>query len=380
MHPMMATVTPGRCPVASWIFAVVSCRSKRVLPQLGHDTNSVFVLRIRHPCRREKEVVRTKSSGKALPSGSMRTPSPSPSARRAPTCVPSWRASSLLSSMSVAKWCMTGTFESIFLRTSNTRRLAWRGEMSMDGLRRTIVGSMAVICSSISSGSSPLTVTARRIAPPGNFPPDSTAFVTSMRATAFGSGLFSSSSAGTMIPMDTSSSLLIPIREGRSSGAGTFLSSIESVVATSLNGIPTAVLHPRLLYRYWAFSGENISRVTAEMTLPSRCRNPRTSMGSSSFCAGRSATLRPNCRTSRVSTYLGTASCFAAATGLVAITLPSAISESLLHGSYSNSGSSVSETRTVSPSPSASSVPMPMADFIRPSSPSPASVTPRCRG
>ena len=34
----------------------------------------------------------------------------------------------------------------------------------------------------------------------------------------------------------------------------------------------------------------------------------------------------------------------------------------------------------VSPIPSARSVPIPTADFIRPSSPSPASVTPRCKG
>ena len=43
-------------------------------------------------------------------------------------------------------------------------------------------------------------------------------------------------------------------------------------------------------------------------------------------------------------------------------------------------GSSVSETRTVSPKPSARSEPMPMADLMRASSPSPASVTPRCSG
>ena len=42
--------------------------------------------------------------------------------------------------------------------------------------------------------------------------------------------------------------------------------------------------------------------------------------------------------------------------------------------------SSVSETRMVSPRPSHSSEPMPMADLMRPSSPSPASVTPRWMG
>ena len=46
----------------------------------------------------------------------------------------------------------------------------------------------------------------------------------------------------------------------------------------------------------------------------------------------------------------------------------------------SSTGSSVSETRIVSPIPSSSRAPMPMADLIRPSSPSPASVTPRWNG
>ena len=46
----------------------------------------------------------------------------------------------------------------------------------------------------------------------------------------------------------------------------------------------------------------------------------------------------------------------------------------------SASGSSVSETRIVSPRPSSSSEPMPTALLIRPSSPLPASVTPRWSG
>ena len=43
----------------------------------------------------------------------------------------------------------------------------------------------------------------------------------------------------------------------------------------------------------------------------------------------------------------------------------------------SNSGSSVNDTRIVSPIPSVSKVPIPNADFILPSNPSPASVTPK---
>lgn len=42
--------------------------------------------------------------------------------------------------------------------------------------------------------------------------------------------------------------------------------------------------------------------------------------------------------------------------------------------------SSVSETLMVSPMPSERRDPMPMADLMRPSSPSPASVTPRWMG
>jgi hypothetical protein len=39
MQPMMAIATPGRWPVRSEICAVTSCRSKRVRPHEGHDTN-----------------------------------------------------------------------------------------------------------------------------------------------------------------------------------------------------------------------------------------------------------------------------------------------------------------------------------------------------
>ena len=46
----------------------------------------------------------------------------------------------------------------------------------------------------------------------------------------------------------------------------------------------------------------------------------------------------------------------------------------------SHSGSSLRDTRMVSPIPSASKAPIPTALFIRPSSPSPASVTPRWSG
>ena len=52
MQPMMAMETPGRCPVRTRICSVTSCRSNSVRPQLGHDTYSVLVLRMREPCAR----------------------------------------------------------------------------------------------------------------------------------------------------------------------------------------------------------------------------------------------------------------------------------------------------------------------------------------
>jgi hypothetical protein len=57
MHPITATVTPGRCPVASWILRLVLCRSKSVRPHEGQLTNSVFVFLMRQPCRSEKLAV-----------------------------------------------------------------------------------------------------------------------------------------------------------------------------------------------------------------------------------------------------------------------------------------------------------------------------------
>mmetsp|Transcript_33568 Transcript_33568/g.73984 ORF Transcript_33568/g.73984 Transcript_33568/m.73984 type:complete len:251 (-) Transcript_33568:1448-2200(-) len=94
MHPMMATATPGRCPVFCFICSVTSCRSKRVLPQLGQDTKSVFVDRIRAPCSNPKEVLRVVSRPK--PGSESITPSPRPSTNRAPTSEPMRRIASSL--------------------------------------------------------------------------------------------------------------------------------------------------------------------------------------------------------------------------------------------------------------------------------------------
>ena len=56
------------------------------------------------------------------------------------------------------------------------------------------------------------------------------------------------------------------------------------------------------------------------------------------------------------------------------------ISTSLRATGISHSGSSESDTRMVSPMPSVSRAPIPTALLMRPSSPSPASVTPKCSG
>ena len=60
MQPMIAIATPGRWPVRSEICAVTSCRSKSVRPHEGHETNSVLVERMREPCSRPKDVVRSR--------------------------------------------------------------------------------------------------------------------------------------------------------------------------------------------------------------------------------------------------------------------------------------------------------------------------------
>ena len=60
--------------------------------------------------------------------------------------------------------------------------------------------------------------------------------------------------------------------------------------------------------------------------------------------------------------------------------MPSKLARSFSATGTSSSGGSVRETLIVSPIPSASSEPIPTADFILPSSASPASVTPKCIG
>merc|ERR1719247_3306718 len=75
MQPMIAMVTPGKCPVLSEICAVTSWRSNNVLPQEGHDTNSVLTLRMREPCNSPNDAVRRNSTSKGA---STKKPSTSP--------------------------------------------------------------------------------------------------------------------------------------------------------------------------------------------------------------------------------------------------------------------------------------------------------------
>mmetsp|Transcript_4178 Transcript_4178/g.10643 ORF Transcript_4178/g.10643 Transcript_4178/m.10643 type:complete len:276 (-) Transcript_4178:1111-1938(-) len=275
---------------------------------------------------------------------------------------------------------MAGTVMSLALKFSKMRREACNWDSSGSIAMNTMTGSRSFTLAMVSSSSVPSISTARRMAPSGSFPPDSAASVRLTNATAFSNGFLSSSSFGTMTPVPTSIILLNAVLALASSASGNVLMKSESLVAISLKGIPTAVLNPSSLYRYGALSAVSILGTMVLITDPLGFRKRETSTFSLSSFVGGSPTRRAYAVMSRVSTYFFTACWRAAAPGFVAARRPSAISLRRLHGAYSNSGSSVSETRTVSPRPSARRVPMPTADFILPSSPSPASVTPRWRG
>mmetsp|Transcript_14679 Transcript_14679/g.35001 ORF Transcript_14679/g.35001 Transcript_14679/m.35001 type:complete len:204 (-) Transcript_14679:1493-2104(-) len=194
--------------------------------------------------------------------------------------------------------------------------------------------------------------------------------------TASASGFALSSAMGARMPTFTSCSRLSASLLPASSVSGRRRMKIESLVAMSLKGIPTTSLHPSCAY---SLSGCcRSSSVTALRTDPSRLRRPRTSHVSDGSWEGRSTSLLEKVWKSRVvSSNSGTANCFCLASG---VSLLLAMSASFPQGVSSYHGSSVSETLIVSPMPSCSSAPMPMALLMRPSSPSPASVTPRCMG
>jgi hypothetical protein len=50
MHPMIAILTPFQWLVTDLIFAVVSCKLNKVLPQLGQEIYSVLDMRVRVAC------------------------------------------------------------------------------------------------------------------------------------------------------------------------------------------------------------------------------------------------------------------------------------------------------------------------------------------
>mmetsp|Transcript_94035 Transcript_94035/g.251777 ORF Transcript_94035/g.251777 Transcript_94035/m.251777 type:complete len:305 (+) Transcript_94035:257-1171(+) len=303
MHPMTATVTPGKCPVASWIPAVVSCKSNNVRPQDGQETNSVFVLRMRLPCSKLNDVRRKKSTenGFSSPTCSIMIPSPLPSVKSEPILVPTCRASSLASFVLDSKWCITAVSISLLLKSSNTRRAECRWDNSDFGLRNANAGCKSLTLAIVSSSSDPSMVTANRIAPSGSFPPLAIASVRSIKATALGKGSFSSTSAGTTTPMFTSIKRRKAVWDSVSELGGTVRIKIESVVATSLKGIPTAVLHPRSWYKYCALLPLSISGVTGEITEPAVLRNPLQSTASPSSFAGKAPCRRANVVISRVS-------------------------------------------------------------------------------
>ena len=106
---------------------MVDCRPNSVLPQLGQLTNSVFELRILHPCSSEKLAVLKYSIVKApFACGSISTPSPRPSVIKPPSVTPICSASSffVVTLSAGIKWLTTGVWLSSFFKTSNSLRLA----------------------------------------------------------------------------------------------------------------------------------------------------------------------------------------------------------------------------------------------------------------
>mmetsp|Transcript_28469 Transcript_28469/g.62660 ORF Transcript_28469/g.62660 Transcript_28469/m.62660 type:complete len:274 (-) Transcript_28469:941-1762(-) len=272
-------------------------------------------------------------------------------------------------------WWMTGVLISWLLMTSNTRREAWMRLTPSAMLSSTTTGFRVLRAEISSVVSVPSTSMARRVEPSGSFTPPAlcalTASLRVCRVTAPGRGSAASTAAGTMVCTVTSCSLLRARRPSASEEGGIWRMMTESLVAMSLKGMPTTSLAPSFLYRNSGCLSS--STLTTEKTVPSRCSRPRKSYCSPSTCLGRSPTRRLKVWVSRV---------FSSKAGTPRPVLQAVWPRlaSLLQGSISYSGSSVRDTRMVSPSPSISRAPIPMADFMRPSSPSPASVTPKCRG
>mmetsp|Transcript_10569 Transcript_10569/g.19339 ORF Transcript_10569/g.19339 Transcript_10569/m.19339 type:complete len:273 (-) Transcript_10569:1109-1927(-) len=272
MHPITAMATPGRCPVFWRIFSDTSWRLKRVLPQLGQETYSVLVLRMRLPWRSPKAVERRNSTSSW--GAEMDTPSPSPSTRQPPTLAPVLITSSsrdVPAANSIT--CTTGSVTSLVLRNSNSRRARWRRLLGSLTLRRMTMGFRVRSTFRSLSVSVPSISIAYRTMPWGS----STCCCCFLAANsrrenlAIRPGITSppcleddnNSLAGTMACKPMSWRRLSARRPALSAIPGALSRRMASLVATSLNGIPTASFAPRRLY---VTSGSLVSsaKVTVE--------------------------------------------------------------------------------------------------------------------
>mmetsp|Transcript_24898 Transcript_24898/g.34438 ORF Transcript_24898/g.34438 Transcript_24898/m.34438 type:complete len:272 (-) Transcript_24898:1250-2065(-) len=269
MQPITAMDTPGRWPVASWMVWVTSCRSNRVRPQLGQDTYSVLVLRMREPCSRPK--LCSRSWFVPTWGASTSTPSPRPSTSSAPAPMPLPMMSSSLDTSPKARWWITGTLFCVRCSCSNTRRAACSRETSPGTFSSAIAGGSASAFSTpnAASSSTPVTATAQRAAPSGSATGPWAASSRLTTATALGTGAAASAAAGATTPTPASCSRRSVVRAAASSAAGTSARYSESEVAMSLKGMPTAVLHPRSRYSWSGCC--SCATVTAVSTDPSRC-------------------------------------------------------------------------------------------------------------
>mmetsp|Transcript_7747 Transcript_7747/g.31490 ORF Transcript_7747/g.31490 Transcript_7747/m.31490 type:complete len:249 (+) Transcript_7747:302-1048(+) len=245
MQPITAMDTPGRWPVSWEICSVTSCKSKSVRPQLGHETYSVFTLRMRLPCKRPNDA-RTRSVLEK-PSASIIAPSPSPSHRSPPANMPVLMSRLLESIAPNVRWWITGKFSLSRARNSNTRRLACtRLTPSLHLIIRKMASS-SFRRPRVSSSSSAVSVTTERSAPSGSPSPASLAArASSMVYSAMDAGTAHAfrSATGAITPRPASWRRLSVRRASWSSAGGTSSRMIESTVATSLKGMPTASLQP----------------------------------------------------------------------------------------------------------------------------------------
>ena len=105
----------------------------------------------------------------------------------------------------------------------------------------TKAGCSSLILTMVASSSVPSTDTAKRETPAGVALP-ATASVRLIKATALGMGSFSNSSAGTTTPVLTSINRRRAVLAAVFVDGGMVRRKIESDVAISLNGMPTADL------------------------------------------------------------------------------------------------------------------------------------------